>query len=46
VPELTFEELQDLSATRQIVESEAIRLAALHGNHAWRDMWSPASLCC
>lgn len=37
VPELTFEELQDLSATRQIVESEAIRLAALHGNHAWRD---------
>jgi hypothetical protein len=36
-PELTFEELQDLSATRQIVESEAIRLAALHGNHAWRD---------
>jgi DNA-binding GntR family transcriptional regulator len=37
VPELTFEELQDLSATGQIVESEAIRLAALHWNHARRD---------
>src|SRR5258708_19818236 len=33
VPELTFEELQDLTATRQIVESEPIRLSALHGHH-------------
>ena len=37
VPELNFEELQDLSTTRQIVESETIRLAALLGDHAWRD---------
>ena len=37
VPELNFEELQDLSATRQIVESEAIRLAAIHGDQTWKD---------
>jgi len=37
VPELNFGELQDLSMTRQIVESETIRLAAIHGDRSWED---------
>ena len=37
VPELNLAELQDLSTTRQVVESGAIRLAALHGDRNWRD---------
>jgi len=37
VPELTLEELEDLSFTRQLVESETIGLAAIQGNAAWKD---------
>jgi FCD domain/NAD dependent epimerase/dehydratase family len=37
LPQVHDTRKQGLITTRQIVESEAIRLAALHGDHAWRD---------
>lgn len=35
VPPVSLEQLHDLSRSRQIVESEALRLAIKHGDHAW-----------
>lgn len=37
VPEMSLDELEDLSRTREIVESQAIGLAAVHGDSAWED---------
>ena len=37
VPSMSSAELEDLSRSREIVESEAIGLAAVHGDSAWED---------
>ena len=37
VPLITVDELEDLSRTREIIESEAIALATVHGDAAWED---------